>query len=51
MIDERLLALLACPACGGDVRLDGQHVVCIKCQRRYPIKDGVPVLLVEESTQ
>ena len=47
MIDEKLLELLACPACQGDVQLKDNKIVCKKCQRSYPIVDGIPVLLVE----
>ena len=47
MIDEKLLDLLACPACQGDVKLQDNKIVCVKCQRIYPIVDGVPVLLVD----
>jgi len=47
MIDEKLLDLLACPACQGDVKLKGNKIVCMRCQREYPIIDGIPVLLVD----
>jgi len=47
MIDKKLLALLACPACQGDVKLESNKIVCIRCQRSYPIIDGIPVLLVD----
>ena len=49
MIDEKLLALLACPACQGDVVLKDNKIVCTKCQRIYPIIDGIPVLLVDQA--
>ncbi len=48
MLDDQLLQLLACPACGGNVILDKNKVVCTQCQRKYPIKDGIPVLMVSE---
>ena len=47
MIDPKLIALLACPACQGDVRLKDNMIVCVECHRTYPIVDGVPVLLAE----
>jgi uncharacterized protein len=47
MIDAKLLALLACPACQGDVELKDNKIVCTRCQRIYPIVDGIPVLLVD----
>jgi len=47
MLDEKLLALLACPACQGDVQLKDNKIICARCQRIYPIVDGIPVLLVD----
>ena len=49
MIDEELLSILACPACRGDVELKDEKVVCRECGRKYPVRNGVPVLLVEEA--
>ena len=49
MIDEELLKILACPLCKTDVKLEGDKLVCVNCGRRYPIKDGIPVMLVEEA--
>ena len=48
-IDKRLLEILACPDCLGDVHQDGDWIVCEKCGRRYPIRDGLPIMLIEES--
>jgi len=48
-MDEELLKILACPACKTEVRLEGDRLVCARCGRRYPIKDGIPILLVEEA--
>ena len=49
MIDQQLLAILACPACQGDVILKDEKIVCTHCGRKYPIKDGIPVMLVDEA--
>jgi len=49
MIDQRLLEILACPACKTEVKLQGDRLVCVQCGRRYPIRDGIPVMLVEEA--
>lgn len=49
MIDKDLLAILACPACQSDVSLKDGKIVCSKCGRKYPIKDGIPVMLVDEA--
>ncbi len=48
-IDEEFLSLLACPVCKTSVRREGDRLVCDTCGRRYPIRDGIPVMLVEEA--
>ena len=49
MIDDQLLQILACPACKAAVRLEQDRIVCTACRRRYPIRDGIPVMLVDEA--
>ena len=49
MIDQELLSILACPACRGDVKENSGKIVCASCGRKYPIKDGIPIMLVEEA--
>ena len=49
MIDKELLAILACPVCKTDVRLENDRIVCVKCGRRYPIKDDIPIMLIDEA--
>ena len=49
VIDKELLEILACPACHGRVVLRGDRIVCTKCGRRYPIRDGIPVMLIDEA--
>lgn len=49
MIDKELLDILACPACKGDVQLRDDKIVCIRCARKYPIRDGIPVMLIDEA--
>jgi hypothetical protein len=53
MIDKKLLAILACPACKADISYDEKTdtIRCTRCARIYPIKDGIPIMLVEESKQ
>ena len=48
-MDKELLKILACPACKADVELKENKIVCTKCARKYPIRDGIPVMLVEEA--
>jgi uncharacterized protein len=49
MIDKTLLDILACPACKGDVKLEEGKIVCVKCGRKYPVRDGIPIMLIDES--
>ena len=49
MIDKDLLNILACPVCKTDVRLESERIVCTKCGRRYPIKDDIPIMLIDEA--
>jgi len=49
MIDPKLLEILACPVCKTAVKLEGDRLVCVACGRRYPVRDGIPVMLVEEA--
>ncbi len=49
MIDEELLKIMCCPACRGEVNEREGKVVCVKCGRRYPIRDGIPVMLIDEA--
>jgi hypothetical protein len=51
MIDKELLDILACPACKESVRLEGEKIVCQnpQCGLRYPIRDGIPVMLIDEA--
>jgi uncharacterized protein YbaR (Trm112 family) len=48
-LDARTLDLLACPACVGELRLDGDRLLCAGCGRTYPIVDGIPVLIAERA--
>jgi uncharacterized protein len=51
-ISQDLLEILACPACKGKVELkaDGSGLKCVACRRVYPIRDDIPVMLVDEAT-
>ena len=51
-IDKELLEILACPVCKEEVQPtpDGNGLQCVKCRRIYPIRDGIPVMLVDEAT-
>jgi uncharacterized protein len=49
MIDKELLNILACPACKADVELKEERIVCKKCGKKYPIRDGIPIMLIDEA--
>ena len=51
-VSERLLEILACPACKVKVEMkaDGSGLKCPQCRRVYPIKDDIPIMLVDEAT-
>ena len=51
MIDKELLDILACPACKGEIKYDekNEKLICQKCHRRYPIREGIPVMLIDEA--
>lgn len=52
-IDPELLEILICPDCREAVReLDQERgLECTGCGRIYPIRDGIPVMLVEEASE
>jgi uncharacterized protein len=51
-ISPDLLKILVCPEDHAAVRLTagGQGLRCDQCRRVYPIRDGIPIMLVEEAT-
>jgi len=49
MIDKGLLDILACPVCKTAVRLEGDRIVCLTCGRRYPVRNDIPVMLIDEA--
>ena len=52
-VDRELLEILVCPACKGELDLtpgeDG--LICGKCALKYPIRDDIPIMLVEEAVK
>ncbi len=51
-IDPHLLEILACPVCKTPVKLtaDDNGLKCGTCHRVYPIRDDIPVMLIDEAT-
>jgi len=50
-ISRELLDILACPQCKGDVFLTqgGDGLICKACKLVYPIRDDIPVMLIDET--
>jgi uncharacterized protein len=50
-INPDFLEILRCPACKDKVELkaDGSGLKCVNCHRVYPIRDEIPVMLVDEA--
>ena len=51
-VSQELLEILACPACKAKVELkpNGSALKCVECKRVYPIRDDIPVMLIDEAT-
>ncbi len=51
MIPKDLLDILVCPACKQPLVLkeNGESLKCSACRRVYPIRDNIPILLIDEA--
>ena len=49
MLDPTFVEMLACPACKLPVAEQGDRLVCGRCGRRYPVRDGIPIMLIDEA--
>ena len=50
-VRSELLEILACPKCKQAVKLsdEGDAILCTTCRLRYPIRDDIPVMLIDEA--
>ncbi|WP_457572617.1 Trm112 family protein [Desulfovulcanus sp.] len=50
-LNKELLDILACPKCKGDLILTQEEdgLICEKCALVYPIKEEIPIMLIEEA--
>ena len=48
-LPQELLEILVCPVDKARVRQEGARLVCDQCGRAYPVRDGIPVMLVDEA--
>ena len=53
LIKDELLKILVCPVDKGELKekVESEQLECVKCGRRYPVKDGIPVMLVDEAEE
>lgn len=51
MLDKKLLAILACPLCKGNLHYDqsARELLCFADSLAFPIRDGIPVMLDNEA--
>lgn len=51
MLSDKLLAILACPQCKGDLEYDrtNNKLICNKCRLRYQVEDDIPIMLLNEA--
>lgn len=51
-LPRELLAILVCPKCKGDLeyRRTESSLVCPACRLRYAVRDGIPIMLIDDAT-
>ena len=51
-VPPQLLAILVCPKCKGELEYREQEasLICHACALRYPVRDGLPIMLLDEAT-
>ena len=49
VVDKKLMKILACPECRGEVKEVGMFLVCEKCKLAFPVLEDVPDMVVEDS--
>jgi len=51
MLSDKLLSILACPQCKGDLEYDkvNNKLVCHKCRLRFAVEDDIPIMLINEA--
>jgi uncharacterized protein YbaR (Trm112 family) len=50
-ISSELVDILVCPRCKGELKLitDGSGLVCPACRLKYPIREDIPIMLIDEA--
>ena len=51
MLSDKLLELLACAKCKGDLEYDRENnkLICDNCRLKYSIEDDIPIMLIDEA--
>ena len=51
LIEDKLLEILVCPVDKAELKPldDEKKLLCTKCGRKYPVRDGIPIMLIEET--
>lgn len=51
LIDPALAEILVCPVDKADLTedVDASRLECTACGRRYPVRDGIPIMLIDEA--
>jgi len=51
MLDKKLLEILVCPKCKGELEYDRKNnrLICHHCKLAYTIKDDIPIMLIEKA--
>ena len=50
-VDPKILEIIVCPQCRGELSLEAESLDCKKCSLVYPIRNGIPVLLIDAATK
>lgn len=52
-MDKKQIEMVVCPECNSKLSYDksSKELICDKCKIAFPVKDGIPVMLVEEARQ
>ena len=51
MLSDKLLEILACPKCKGDLDYDKENnkLICGSCRLKYNVEDDIPIMLIDEA--
>jgi uncharacterized protein len=51
MLDPKLMEILVCPKCHGELREEGDppRLLCESCRLAYEVRDGIPIMLIDEA--